>query len=361
MAGSAIAAITRRGSCGVSRCDSLDRPPSRQPRSRRPSSAVRGSSRPPPSNGRPRPGRPTRRTWSGSSPSRAASARSSRRAAERRARVGSGARARCSCTRWTLATTSTSCSRTGRRAGAGRRTRSPRSRAALARERSDAARAPSRWLAPSVGGGAALLAALDAPLLLFWVFRRHRRRLELRHQERINLLAVQARTDTLTRLGNRRAFEDDLKAAIARRGESGVGFALMAIDLDGLKRINDANGHPAGDAHIQNVASCIKSVVGDVGAVYRTGGDEFMVILPGLRNWHAQNVATKIDQLTRAQTGGRAVSIGLTESVGGARRHLLVNQVDIALYEAKRTRLSAVAFHPGLRPTGLDLEEDRPS
>jgi len=233
--------------------------------------------------------------------------------------------------------------------------------AALARERSDAARAPSRWLAPSVGGGAALLAALDAPLLLFWVFRRHRRRLELRHQERINLLAVQARTDTLTRLGNRRAFEDDLKAAIARRGESGVGFALMAIDLDGLKRINDANGHPAGDAHIQNVASCIKSVVGDVGAVYRTGGDEFMVILPGLRNWHAQNVATKIDQLTRAQTGGRAVSIGLTESVGGERRHLLVNQVDIALYEAKRTRLSAVAFHPGLRPTGLDLEEDRPS
>jgi diguanylate cyclase (GGDEF)-like protein/putative nucleotidyltransferase with HDIG domain len=234
-------------------------------------------------------------------------------------------------------------------------------RVALARERSAALGEPSPWPLRRAGAVAALLAAVEGPLLLFGVFRRHRRRLDLRHQERFNALAAQARTDTLTRLGNRRAFEDDLGHAIARRTESGLGFALMAIDLDGLKRINDTNGHPAGDAHIQNVADCIKTVVKDVGSVYRTGGDEFMVILPGRRNWHGQNLAAKIDELTRAQTGGRAVSIGLTESLGHERRHLLINEVDVALYEAKRTRLSAVAFHPGLRRATPDVEDDRPS
>jgi diguanylate cyclase (GGDEF)-like protein len=234
--------------------------------------------------------------------------------------------------------------------------------AALARERSAALTGPpQRKLLLSVGVLATLLAAIEGPLLLFWVFRRHRRRIERRHQERVEHLAAQARTDTLTRLGNRRAFEDDLGAAIAARAESGQVFTLMGIDLDGLKQINDSRGHPAGDAHIRTVAECIRSVVAAQGTVYRTGGDEFMVILPGRRNWHGLNLAAKIDQVTRERTGRRAVSIGLTESVEMEGRHLLMNQADIALYEAKRTRLSAVAYHSGLRPSGETVEEDLPS
>jgi diguanylate cyclase (GGDEF)-like protein len=208
---------------------------------------------------------------------------------------------------------------------------------------------------------AALAAAVEGPLLLFWVFRRHRHRVERRHQERVDHLAAQARTDALTRLGNRRAFDDDLGAAIAARAESAQVFTLVAIDLDGLKRINDSKGHPAGDAHIRTVAECIRSVVAGEGTVYRTGGDEFMIILPGRRNWHGLNLAAKIDQETRARTGARAVSIGLTESVEMEGRHLLMNQADIALYEAKRTRLSAVAYHPGLRPATDEAEENIPS
>jgi diguanylate cyclase (GGDEF)-like protein len=194
---------------------------------------------------------------------------------------------------------------------------------------------------------AALVAAIEGPLLLFWVFRRHRRRLEPRHQERVAHLSAQARTDTLTRLGNRRAFEDDPGLAIAARAGSGQVFTLMAIDLDGLKRINDSKGHPAGDAHIRNVADCIRSVVAGEGTLYRTGGDEFMVILPGRRNWHGLNLATKIDQVTRARTGGRAVSIGLTESVEMEGRHLLMNQADVALYEAKRSGRDRVVVYAG--------------
>jgi diguanylate cyclase (GGDEF)-like protein len=208
---------------------------------------------------------------------------------------------------------------------------------------------------------AAVVAAIEGPLLLFWVFRRHRRRIERRHQERVAHLSAQARTDALTRLGNRRAFEDDLGAAIGARGGSGQVFTLMAIDLDGLKRINDSRGHPAGDAHIRNVAEAIRSVVAAEGTLYRTGGDEFMVILPGRRNWHGLNLATRIDQVTRARTGARAVSIGLTESVEMEGRHLLMNQADIALYEAKRTRLSAVAYHSGLRPATDTAADNLPS
>jgi diguanylate cyclase (GGDEF)-like protein len=209
--------------------------------------------------------------------------------------------------------------------------------------------------------GAAALAAIEGPLLLFWVVRRHRRRVERTHQRRVEQLAAQARTDTLTRLGNRRAFEDDLGATIASRSETAQPFTLLAVDLDGLKKINDRNGHPAGDVQIRKVGDCLREVVGADGGVYRTGGDEFMVILPGRRAWHGLNLAAKIDQVTRARTGGRAVSIGLTESIETEGRHLLMNQADIALYEAKRTRLSAVAYHPGLSPAVDGDRDDLPS
>jgi diguanylate cyclase (GGDEF)-like protein len=208
---------------------------------------------------------------------------------------------------------------------------------------------------------AAALAAIEGPLLLFWVVRRHRRRVERTHQRRVDQLAAQARTDTLTRLGNRRAFEDDLGTTIASRAETAQPFTLLALDLDGLKKINDRNGHPAGDVQIRKVAECLNEVVGKDGGVYRTGGDEFMVILPGRRAWHGLNLAARIDQVTRARTGGRAVSIGLTESIGSEGRHLLMNQADIALYEAKRTRLSAVAYHPGLSPAVDGNRDDLPS
>jgi diguanylate cyclase (GGDEF)-like protein len=232
--------------------------------------------------------------------------------------------------------------------------------AALARERKDAIATPSNDLIRVLGIAAALLAAVEGPLLLFW-FRSRRRPLDRRHLERVEDLATQARTDALTRLGNRRAFEDDLALLIGQRAETGHGFALMAIDLDGLKRINDSKGHPAGDAHIRRVAECIRTVVGTEGSVYRTGGDEFMVVLPGRRNWHGLKLAARIEDETLERCGHRAVSIGLTESLGSEGRHLLMSRADIALYEAKRTRLSAVAYHPGLQPAGEQHLDDRPS
>ena len=134
---------------------------------------------------------------------------------------------------------------------------------ALAIERADALKnRPREGLLVDIEIGAAALAAIEGPLLLFWVVRRHRRRVERTHQRRVDQLAAQARTDTLTRLGNRRAFEDDLGLTIASRAETAQPFTLLAVDLDGLKAINDRSGHPAGDLQIRKVADCLREVVG---------------------------------------------------------------------------------------------------
>ena len=162
-------------------------------------------------------------------------------------------------------------------------------------------------------------------------------------------LVSEARTDSLTRLGNHRAFHDDLAAEIETRNSTGSPFSLMAIDLDGLKSINDTQGHQAGDAHIVRLAEGIKTTVGSSGTVYRTGGDEFMVVLPGIRNWHAINLAHRILGATRSRTG-RTLSIGVTETQGTEHRQALARQADLALYEAKGATLGIVPFRAGMEP-----------
>ena len=139
---------------------------------------------------------------------------------------------------------------------------------ALAAERVAAlADRPASGIIVDIEIAAAALAAIEGPLLLFWVVRRHRRRVERHHQRRVDQLAAQARTDTLTRLGNRRAFEDDLGITISTRAETAQPFTLLAVDLDGLKKINDRSGHPAGDVQIRKVADALREVVGGEGGV----------------------------------------------------------------------------------------------
>jgi diguanylate cyclase (GGDEF)-like protein/putative nucleotidyltransferase with HDIG domain len=171
-------------------------------------------------------------------------------------------------------------------------------------------------------------------------------------QHDVEQLVSEARTDSLTKLGNRRAFESDLAAEIERRNRSGSAFSLMAIDLDGLKGINDTYGHQAGDAHLRSIAARLAAAVGALGTVYRTGGDEFMVLLPGQRNWDAIELAHRIHGATTTATGIRALSIGVTESRGMEHRQELVRQADLALYEAKREKLPVVPYQPGLESVG---------
>jgi diguanylate cyclase (GGDEF)-like protein len=201
---------------------------------------------------------------------------------------------------------------------------------------------------------ALILAACLARLRLY------RRRDGDRTDVEVARLRAAAMTDNLTGLGNHRSFHHDLLSEVRRRARTGSSFTLLAIDLDGLKLINDAHGHQAGDTYIKQVSDCLRQAIGEDGTVYRTGGDEFMVLLPGRRNWHGFALAQKVAELTRAATGRRAVSIGVTESMGTETQQLLIHQADTALYEAKRSKLTAVIYHSGLT-SAAKAGDDAPS
>jgi diguanylate cyclase (GGDEF)-like protein len=197
---------------------------------------------------------------------------------------------------------------------------------------------------------ALILAACLARLRLY------RRRDGDRTDVEVARLRAAAMTDNLTGLGNHRSFHHDLLAEVRRRARTGSSFTLLAIDLDGLKLINDAHGHQAGDTYIREVGDCLRQATGDDGTIYRTGGDEFMVLLPGRRNWHGFALAQRVAELTRAAIGRRAVSIGVTESMGTETQQLLIHQADTALYEAKRSKLTAVIYHSGLTSAATPAE-----
>ncbi|RZN01689.1 hypothetical protein CWO91_33045 [Bradyrhizobium genosp. SA-3] len=169
-----------------------------------------------------------------------------------------------------------------------------------------------------------------------------------------NQLAVLATTDTLTRLGNRRRFDDALAVEWRRATRSRMPVSLLMIDVDHFKAYNDRHGHQAGDAVLATVAQCIASSTkrtSDLGARY--GGEEFSVLLPGVGKSGAFEVARQIrEKLTvLRQTQGElpTVSIGLACMVPGQDYvpHDLVRAADIALYAAKHEGRDCVIGSPG--------------
>jgi diguanylate cyclase (GGDEF)-like protein len=149
-----------------------------------------------------------------------------------------------------------------------------------------------------------------------------------------------AHTDTLTGLGNRRAFDQGLETRLVAANEAGRGVVLVLVDLDDFKKINDALGHSAGDAVLQIVANHLRETAGRDDLVARIGGDEFAVIRDagGLDDYLAA-LDARFDQ--SIDIGGRRLKIGA--SIGMARSvdfpgqpARLMQAADIALYRAKR-------------------------
>jgi len=158
-----------------------------------------------------------------------------------------------------------------------------------------------------------------------------------RHLEQLS------RVDMLTGLPNRRQFEERLDQAIARAARSGRTLALMLLDVDKFKQINDTLGHGAGDAVLKTVASRLSGCVRVTDTVARLAGDEFVIVLEGLNHRdEADGVARKILRAVREDTeaGDRVLqlstSIGIAFYRGGpVSPPALVAQADAALYEAK--------------------------
>lgn len=199
------------------------------------------------------------------------------------------------------------------------------------------------------------LAAATFPLVRVVGLRRREeteRRRELERLEQVSL------TDSLTGLRNHRSFHEDMKREIARRNRTGSAFALIMVDLNGLKQINDTQGHQAGDERIKAVADCLKATLRDSDRAYRIGGDEFTVILPGERAWGALTFAQRLHGEVGKRNGFVAVSVGVAESIGTESKDTLVKHADLALYEAKRSHLGTVVYSPSFEPPKALDDED---
>jgi diguanylate cyclase (GGDEF)-like protein len=155
----------------------------------------------------------------------------------------------------------------------------------------------------------------------------------------------EANTDTLTGLYNRRYAEDVLTRLVAD-GERGRAFSVIAIDVDGLKKVNDTRGHEAGDRLLKRVGETLQLQLRGADLAIRLGGDEFLALLPGTRDVQAQAVAGRLRRAVDTHDWsdvGVAVSIstGVAEWRTGQSGADVVKAADARLYEAKRARPGA--------------------
>jgi len=158
-----------------------------------------------------------------------------------------------------------------------------------------------------------------------------------RTQEQLELLATH---DSLTNVLNARAFSAELAQELGRNRRYGRPLALIYLDLDDFKNVNDAHGHATGDAVLRLVADAMRSAVRRADLVGRLGGDEFGVLMPETDGAVAHAAATRLVTGIRTVFRGTpsvTASIGVVAVAGTeAGSDELLRKADQAMYEAKR-------------------------
>jgi diguanylate cyclase (GGDEF)-like protein len=149
-----------------------------------------------------------------------------------------------------------------------------------------------------------------------------------------------ALTDPLTGLANRRGLSERIEYEVARHARQSRRFAIVMIDLDGFKLVNDRFGHPAGDELLRDVAAALLEAVRDQDTVARLGGDEFCVLAPETDATGGAQLADRITAATRRVTTGLE---SLSASVGvavypddGTAPAVVLEAADTAQIAAKR-------------------------
>ncbi|MBH8910587.1 diguanylate cyclase [Pseudomonas aeruginosa] len=159
-------------------------------------------------------------------------------------------------------------------------------------------------------------------------------------------LLEMAYRDPLTGLGNRKAFDEQLGQALLRAGSGGSELALLYLDLDRFKEVNDRFGHDIGDALLRTVAERVRSTLRQPDKAYRLGGDEFAVLLEDSQENNPQRLAERLlaALVQPIALNGERIDF-VTPSIGIALypRHAgdaegLIRAADSAMYEAKRQR-----------------------
>jgi len=176
------------------------------------------------------------------------------------------------------------------------------------------------------------LSALLAALILAWS-----------RNERMAELQREASEDPLTGLKNRRRFEEELEAAMARSRRDGSIGAVLMLDLDHFKQVNDTHGHPAGDRLIREVAEVLRRRARRSDVLARLGGDEFALVLPRSdadeARVAAEAIAAAIRDHVPSQEGVEPVTACVGVAMFGADPRIsaasVVSEADTAMYAAK--------------------------
>jgi len=194
-----------------------------------------------------------------------------------------------------------------------------------------------------IAGVGIALAALMAALVLIWS-----------RNERMQELAAQASHDPLTGLKNRRRFEEDLRTELARSRRERKAGAVLMLDLDNFKQVNDTLGHPAGDRVIADIADVLGERMRATDVVARLGGDEFAIALPRCELDEAEEVAEAISKAIRVHTPPGEAAPAITASIGictfGPETdayETVLAAADHALYQAKRAGRDTVRVATG--------------
>jgi diguanylate cyclase len=180
---------------------------------------------------------------------------------------------------------------------------------------------------------------------------------EDRLREQVRLVeshAAEARSDALTLVGNRRAFETDIAQCLADFRGAGKSFTLAMIDLDKFKRLNDTYGHQAGDEVLRGTGRVLRRMLRESDSICRYGGEEFAVIFSRSTAADVQRALTRLRK-TIAKTefqgpNGKlevTISIGAAQAAGEETQESIVERADAALYASKEAGRNCGHWHDG--------------
>ena len=165
-------------------------------------------------------------------------------------------------------------------------------------------------------------------------------------------MQYKAMHDELTGLPNRTLNDDRLDQAVTRSTRESSSFAVLLLDLDRFKDINDTLGHGIGDEVLRIVAARLNSGIRDSDTISRIGGDEFCAIIEGTERVVAENIALKLANAIEPpfEINGHTLQVGTSIGIAvfpddGMNPELLIQHADVAMYEAKYKGLKVASYH----------------